>query len=155
MIDDERYRKSNRTLGICDRFAMFVSQPVSCCEPVACQSLSQVESNEYCRKILRRRMAENLVPRGVIEEDVVTVKPPPNARGVGGGFPCQACSVCRVLHKVCSHSQLSLLFFCGCSFYQPLRLRWSHHHAGKLLRWPDEGHGRWSHQSSGPHVSSV
>ena len=35
-------------------------------------------------------MEENLLPRGVIAEDAQTVVPPRTARGVGGGFPCQA-----------------------------------------------------------------
>ena len=51
---------------------------------------AEVESNEYCRKVLRMRMLEKMLPEGIIECDVVTVKPPPKCRGVGGGFPCQA-----------------------------------------------------------------
>lgn len=49
----------------------------------------EVESNEYCREILRLRMAEQLLPSAPIECDAATVRPPRSAKGVGGGFPCQ------------------------------------------------------------------
>lgn len=50
----------------------------------------EVESKEYCRKVLELRMREGLLPAGTIADDVATVSPPRSAKGVGGGFPCQA-----------------------------------------------------------------
>ena len=50
----------------------------------------QVEKDDFCRQIIDLRMREGFLPGGPVERDVQTVTPPPNARGVGGGFPCQA-----------------------------------------------------------------
>lgn len=55
---------------------------------------SEVECNEYCRKVLLQRQAENLLPACKVHNDVCTLKGPDvqnsGAEGVGGGFPCQA-----------------------------------------------------------------
>ena len=59
---------------------------------------AEVESNDYCRKVLKMRMDEKLLPEGTIECDVVTVKPPRKTRGAGGGFPCQAGQVISNLY---------------------------------------------------------
>ena len=51
---------------------------------------AEVEKSSYCRDIIRLRIQEKLLPPGTVEEDARTVVPPSSARGVGGGFPCQA-----------------------------------------------------------------
>ena len=52
----------------------------------------QVESSGFCREVLKARMDDKMLHRGEIWQDVCGFVARPNhpARGVGGGFPCQA-----------------------------------------------------------------
>lgn len=54
--------------------------------------------------VLALRMAENLLPKGKIWEDVTTMDASNStAVGAGGGFPCQAGFVCQMLFYVFLH----------------------------------------------------
>lgn len=64
---------------------------------MVCQTLElwvpflEVEKNEFCQKILRARMADGLLHKAEIHEDVCSYNAATSgAQGCGGGFPCQA-----------------------------------------------------------------
>ncbi|CAK9088524.1 unnamed protein product [Durusdinium trenchii] len=60
---------------------------------------SKVEKNEFCQKILRARMADGLLHKAEIHEDVCSYNAATSgAQGCGGGFPCQGVSTAGKQH---------------------------------------------------------
>lgn len=55
----------------------------------------EVENHPFCRRVLAARQADKLLPKVEIHENVETLTGrkarASGAKGLGGGFPCQAC----------------------------------------------------------------
>ena len=79
-----------------------------------CQMIfSEVEMSEYCRSVIRQRMADGLIPHGQLFEDVekVTASELGPVDGYVAGYPCQArfcpCQV-RTTKPIPNQSQPSM-----------------------------------------------
>ena len=102
-------------------------------------------------------MDEGLLPKGSIQCDARTAKPPPTARGVGGGFPCQAgfsfFSQLRiaVFFAMCAGRERRLLASrLGC---RTIAQHWSVRSSAYLICW-NQTHGTLAYVRELPFVSS-
>ena len=78
----------------CLRLSCSLSLSLCSTNPLLAQ-MFEVENHPFCRRVLAARQADKLLPKVEIHENVETLTGrkarASGAKGLGGGFPCQAC----------------------------------------------------------------
>lgn len=75
--------------------------------------MAKVERDQQCQSVIKQRMAEGLIPKARLCDDVALFKgqEDPDALGVIGGFPCQV--MASLSNWQCSYFVPVLNDFCG------------------------------------------